>query len=73
MSVRRVFVASAIAVLTIAAIAGAAFLWLQHAPRRTPAGQPALSRLDAPTLPNLREAFNAHVGKTRIVVLLSPT
>jgi hypothetical protein len=73
MSLRRVFVAAAISLLSIAAIAGAGFVWLKVAPRRTPAGQPALSRLDAAALPAFREAFNARADETRIVVLLSPT
>jgi hypothetical protein len=63
----------ALVVLSLAVIAGAAFVWLKYAPRRTPEGQAALSRLDEETLPALREEFNARAGETRIVVLLSPT
>jgi hypothetical protein len=73
MSLRRIFVATAIAFLSIAAIGSAGWVWLIHAPRRTPAGQPALARLEAQTLPAFRDAFNARAGQTRIVVLLSPT
>jgi hypothetical protein len=73
MSLRRVFVAAALSILALAAIAGAVFVWLNFAPRRTPEGQPALSRLDDETLPALREEFNARAGETRLVVLLSPT
>ena len=73
MSPRRAFVAAAVTFLSLAAIAGAGFVWLTHAPRRTPVGQPALSRLDAATLPAFRKAFNAHADETRVVVLLSPT
>jgi len=73
MSLRRVFVAAAVALLSLAAIAGAGFLWFKNAPRRTPAGQPALSRLDAATLPAFRDAFNAQSDETRLIVLLSPT
>ena len=73
MSLRRALVAAAITFLSLAAIAGAGFVWLTHAPRRTPEEQPALSRLDAATLPAFREAFNAHADVSRIVVLLSPT
>jgi hypothetical protein len=62
-----------VALLSIAAVAGAGFFWLKHAPRRTPDGQPPLSRLDVATLPAFRDAFNAHSGETRVVVLLSPT
>lgn len=70
MSLLKLFVGAA---LLLAAIAAAGFLWLEHAPRRTPEGQPALSRLDDETLPALREEFNARAGETRLVVLLSPT
>ena len=73
MGARKIVVTAAIAILSVAAIAGAGFVWLMQAPRRTPAGQPALSRLDAATLPSFRKAFNAHADETRIVVLLSPT
>jgi hypothetical protein len=73
MSLRKALVAAAIALLSIAAVAGAGLVWFKHPPRRTPSGQPALSRLDAPTLPAFREAFNARADDTRIVVLLSPT
>jgi hypothetical protein len=73
MRLRRILVGLTFAVLSLAAIAGAAFVWLNHAPRRTPEGQPGLSRLDDETLPALREEFNARAGETRIVVLLSPT
>ena len=73
MLVRKILVGLAFTVLFLATIAGAAFVWLNYAPRRTPEGQPALSRLDEETLPALREEFNARGGETRIVVLLSPT
>ena len=73
MSLRRVVVAAGFSILALTAIAGAAFMWLNYAPRRTPDGQSALARLDEETLPALREEFNARAGETRIVVLLSPT
>jgi hypothetical protein len=73
MRLRRVVVAAGLSILALAAIAGAVLVWLKHAPRRTPDGQSALSRLDEETLPALREEFNARAGETRIVVLLSPT
>jgi hypothetical protein len=73
MSLHRVFVAAAVALLSLAAIAGAGLVWFEHAPRRTPAGQPALARLDAATLPAFRDAFNAQADETRLIVLLSPT
>jgi hypothetical protein len=59
--------------VAILAAAGAGVVWIESSPRRTPAGQPALARIDAPSLPALRDAFNAAHGRTRIVVLLSPT
>ena len=46
MSLRKVVLGFAIAFLAIAAVAGAGFAWFKLSPRRTPAGQPALSRLD---------------------------
>jgi hypothetical protein len=73
MRLRTVAAASLIPLLSIAAIAGAGFVWLTQAPRRTPAGQPALSRLDAPTLPAFRDAFNQATEETRVILLLSPT
>jgi len=73
MSLRNVVLAAIIAFLSIAALAGAGFVWFKHAPRRTPAGQPALARVDPATLPAFREAFNAHAATTRLIVLLSPT
>jgi uncharacterized membrane protein len=73
MSLRRVLVVAALALLSIAAIAGAGLVWLTQAPRRTPVGQPALSRLDAPTLPAFRDAFNQATEETRVILLLSPT
>jgi len=73
MSLRRVLLGFATALLALAAIAGAGLAWFKHAPRRTPAGQPALSRLNASTFPAFRDAFNADASATRLVVLLSPT
>jgi hypothetical protein len=70
---RRILLTLATALLLIAAAAGAGFLWFKNAPRRTPAGQPALSRLDAATLSAFRDAFNALYDETRVLVLLSPT
>ena len=73
MSLRKVFLGAIIAFLSIAAIVGAGLVWFKHAPRRTPAGQPALARVDLATLPAFREAFNEHAAETRLIVLLSPT
>ena len=44
-----------------------------YAPRRTPAGQPPLTRLTAETLGGFRDAFNAASGTTRVLAMLSPT
>ena len=73
MSPRKILVITAIAFLSITAIAGAGFAWLELSPGRTPVGQPALSRLDAAALPAFRDAFNAQADQTRILALLSPT
>ena len=73
MRAKRILRTLATTLLLIAATAGSGFLWVKYAPRRTPPGQPSLTRLDAATLPALRDAFNADADKTRIIVLLSPT
>ena len=70
---RRVLLTLATTVLLIAAIAAAGFAWFRNAPRRTPAGQSALTHLDAATLPALREAFNASSAETRVLLFFSPT
>lgn len=66
MKVRPLFIALLAALL-------AAFAWYLWAERHTPAGQPPLARLDTASLDALRAEFNAHAGKVRIVILLSPT
>ena len=73
MRTTRILRALATTLLLIAAIAGTGFVWVKYAPRRTPAGQPALSHLDAAALPAFRAAYNADADKTRVIVLLSPT
>lgn len=73
MGLRRVLAGVTIALVSIAAVAGAGLVWFERAPRRTPAGQPALSRLDAATLANFGESFNARADEARFIVLLSPT
>ena len=73
MRIGKVVRVAAVTLVVIVVIAGAGFAWLLHAPRRSPAGQPALSSLDASSLPAFREAFNASVGELRVVVLFSPT
>jgi hypothetical protein len=67
---RRTALAGAVIVLVAAA---GGLLWLRHAPRKTPAGQPPLATLDTASLEDLRAAFNLHSGKTRVLALLSPT
>jgi hypothetical protein len=63
---------TAFAVAAGLAAAAALYLgWLAFGPRRVPAGQPELVRLDA--LPAFVEAFNASHGKPRILALFSPT
>ena len=53
--------------------AAAVLAWIQFAPRRVPEGQAALSRVEADSLPAIRNAFNAAEGEVRILALLSPT
>ncbi len=63
-----------LAVAGIVVVSGALWVgWLMTAPRRVPAGQPPLARLDADSLPALHEAFNEHLDAVRLLVLLSPT
>jgi hypothetical protein len=69
----RAFRVLGLTLVAILAAAVAGVVWIKSSPRRTPAGQPALARIDAPSLAALRDAFNAAHGRTRIVVLLSPT
>ena len=57
----------------VAAACGLAMIWLEFAPRKTPQDQPALSTLDASSLPAFRETFNADRGSLRILALFSPT
>jgi len=68
-STRIAAIAGALAVVAVLAGIG----WLRLAPRRTPAGQPALAKLDAASLQAFRDAFNAHSGETRLLAMLSPT
>ena len=55
----------------LAVVAGVGLAVCRALPRRTPAGQPPLVRLDR--LDPFREAFEAARGQVRIVALLSPT
>lgn len=43
------------------------------APPRAPMGQPPLQTLERGDLPAFRSAFNEGAGKTRIILLFSPT
>jgi hypothetical protein len=51
----------------------AVFAWLRLAPRRVPPSQPPLATLDAGSLPDFRNAFNAGDGEIRVLAMLSPT
>lgn len=73
MRLRRAVRAFGFLIVAILAAAGVGVSWMKFSPRRTPAVQPALAHLDAAALPALRGAFNASIGSTRILVLLSPT
>ena len=56
--------------IVIAAILLGAAGWYTFAPRRAPAGQPALANMD---LGELRAEFNRTSDRARLIVLLSPT
>ena len=62
-----------IAVAAIAVIGAAAGWYLNHAPRPTPAGQPALQSLASGNLDSLHQAFDNASSRLRILVMLSPT
>jgi membrane protein DedA with SNARE-associated domain len=64
-----------IRVFIVALIGGllGGFAWYLWAERATPAGQPPLARLDTASLDTVRNEFNAHADKVRIIILLSPT
>ncbi|MCM3877443.1 MAG: hypothetical protein NEA02_13640 [Thermoanaerobaculia bacterium] len=64
---------AAFASVSFVVIGAATIAWMKLAPRPTPAGQAALTRLDEKTFGQLREAFNASADRTRVVALLSPT
>ena len=71
---RRSLLRSLLVVAVVAVVAlGGALAWLKLAPRRVPAGQPALGALAADSLPAFRDAFNAAAGEVRVLALLSPT
>ena len=70
---RRTFWGLVIALVALTGLAGGVFVWLKAAPRRTPAGQPGLARFGTQSYSALRDAFNASIGQTRILVLFSPT
>jgi hypothetical protein len=64
---------SRIVLVTLAAVVVAALLWYFYGPRYVPEGQPPLATLRADRLEALRADFNRDAGRTRIIVLLSPT
>ena len=61
-----------LSVAVLAALLGA-FAWYLWGERHTPAGQAPLATLDRVSLDTLRDEFNGHADKIRIVILLSPT
>jgi len=61
-----------IAILVVV-VATAIFGQQQFGTHDAPKGQPALVRLDAASLENLRTDFNAAQDSVRLIVLLSPT
>jgi hypothetical protein len=73
MRLRRILVVAVSVLIAAGAAAGAWLGWINLAPRHTPAGQPTLTRLEAGTLSELRETFNASAGRKRILALFSPT
>ena len=60
-------------VVAVALAGGAVLAWIKLAPRRVPAGQAALARVEVDSLPAIRDAFNAAEGEVRILAMLSPT
>ena len=56
-------------VLLLLALAG----WWQFLRRDAPPGQPPLVYLDAASLADFKEQFNADANAARAIVLLSPT
>ena len=62
-----------VAVLLTIVLAALWLSWVKYAPRRVPAGQPALATLDAASLQGFRDAFNEHRDEVRLLVMLSPT
>ena len=71
MSASRTRWVVAAAVLLSTALVAGSYHFL--APRRTPAGQPPLTRLTSQTLASLRDSFNAASSGARVIALLSPT
>ena len=60
-----------VAVVLVAALTSAAFYL--YGGSHTPAGQPPLRNLSAPSAGDLRDAFNAARNDVRVLLLLSPT
>ena len=61
------------ALLALGAFAAVWAGWYELGPRRTPHGQPPLTRLTGGNLADLREAFNTAGDRPRLLLLLSPT
>ena len=65
---RRSFLLIAIALVIVASF------WVKRLQSpRTPAGQPPLVELERSGIDELKQAFNAAAGQTRVLVMLSPT
>jgi len=67
---KKVLVRLAIALLPLIAIGASLFFYTQG---KGPGGRTEIVRLDAGNVDALRQDFNAAVGGTRVVLLLSPT
>jgi len=55
------------------ALVAGAMAWYLFGPRHVPPGQPPLGVLSASSLEALRADFNRDAGRTRVILLLSPT
>ena len=71
--IRKVLKGALIVVAAALVLSATAFAWVKWAPRRVPAGQPALATLNADSLATFRGSFNAAAGDVRVLALLSPT
>ena len=58
---------------SVFALVAGAMVWYLFGPRQVPPGQPQLGILSASSLEALRADFNRDAGRTRVILLLSPT